>query len=95
MNRYRSDRRIRGGQLLATNAAINKIKSGIRNGTIRTRRYKMKEGERLDMIAARFLGEGRLWWVLAACSNIGCALQIPPGTLINVQIDLNRINALV
>jgi hypothetical protein len=95
MNRYRSDRRIKGGTLLATNQSVNKIKTGIRNGTIRTRRYKTKEGERLDIIAAKYLGEGRLWWILAATSNIGWGLQVPPGTLINIPVDLNRINALV
>ncbi len=95
MNRYRSDRRIKGGKLLATNSSINKIKSGIRNNTIRTRRYKVKEGERLDTISARFLGDGRLWWILAATSNIGWGLQVPPGTLLKIPVDLNRINALV
>ena len=95
MNRYRSDRRIRGGKLLATNESINKIKSGIRNGTIKYNRYKAKEGERLDIIAAKYLGDGRLWWILAACSNIGWALQIPPGTIIQIPIGIDRINALV
>ena len=95
MNRYRSDRRIRGGKLLATNDSINKIKNGIRNGTIKCKRYKTKESERLDIIAAKYLGDGRLWWVLAAASNIGWALQIPPGTIINVPIQIERINALV
>ncbi len=95
MNRYRSDRRVRGGKLLATNDSINKIKNGIRNGTIKYNRYKSKEGERLDIIAAKYLGDGRLWWVLAACSNIGWALQIPPGTIIQIPIGLERINALV
>ena len=95
MNRYRSDRRVRGGKLLATNESINKIKNGIRNGTINYKRYKSKEGERLDIIAARFLGDARLWWVLAACSNIGWALQIPPGTIIQIPTGLERINALV
>jgi len=95
MNRYRSDRRIRGGTLLATNSSINKIKNGIRNGTIKTRMYKTKESERLDIIANKFLGDGRLWWVLAAVSNIGWGLQVPPGTIIQIPQDLQRINALV
>ena len=95
MNRYRSDRRIRGGALLGTNASVNKIKNGIRNGTIKYKNYKAKESERLDVIASRFLGDGRLWWILAACSNIGWSLQIPAGTVIRIPVDINRINALV
>jgi len=95
MNRYRSDRRIRGGSLLGTNASVNKLKNAIRNKTIKTRNYKAKESERLDIIAAKYLGDGRLWWVLAACSNIGWALQIPAGTIIKIPVDISRINALV
>lgn len=95
MNRYRSDRRIKGGKLLATNDSINKIKNAIRNNTIQTRRYRTKENERLDVIAGKFLGDARLWWVLAATSEIGWALQVPPGTLINIPVSLDKINALV
>ena len=95
MNRYRSDRRIKGGSLLASNESVNKIKSAIRNGTLKYKRYKSKEDERLDIIAAKYLGDGRLWWVLAACSNIGWALQIPPGTIIQIPVGLERVNALV
>lgn len=95
MNRYRSDRRIKGGKILATNESINKIKNGIRNGTIKSRRYMSKENERLDILAGRFLGDSRLWWILAATSEIGWGLQIPPGTLINIPVSLDKINALV
>lgn len=95
MNRYRSDRRIKGGQLLGTNASINKIKEGIRNKTLQYRLYKSKESERLDIIAAKFLGDSRLWWILAATSNIGWSLQLPPGTIIKIPVDINRINAMV
>ena len=95
MNRYRSDRRIKGGKLLATNDSVNKIKNAIRNGTIKSRRYRSKENERLDTLAGRFLGDSRLWWVLAATSEIGWGLQIPPGTLINIPVSLDKINALV
>lgn len=95
MNRYRSDRRIKGGQLLGTNASINKIKEGIRNKTLQYQLYKAKESERLDIIAAKFLGDSRLWWILAATSNIGWGLQLPPGTIIKIPVDINRINAMV
>ncbi len=95
MNRYRSDRRIRGGSVLATNQSINRIKTAVRDGRLKVKRYKMKEGERLDTLANRFLGDGRLWWVLAACSNIGWALQVPPGTLINVPTQFEKLNGLI
>ncbi len=95
MNRYRSDRRIRGGSVLATNQSVNRIKTAVRDGRLKTKRYKLKEGERLDVIAQRFLGDGRLWWVLAACSNIGWGLQVPPGTLINIPTQFEKLNGLI
>ncbi len=95
MNRYRSDRRIRGGKILATNASINRIRTSIRNGTLKTQRYTSLEDDRLDTVAAKFLGDARLWWVLATCSGIGWGLQIPPGTIINIPVNLERIAALI
>ncbi len=95
MNRYRSDRRIRGGSTLATNQSINRIKTAVRNGSLKTRRYKLKESERLDIVAQQYLGDGRLWWVLAACSSIGWGLQVPPGTLINIPTQIEKLNALI
>jgi len=95
MNRYRSDRRIRGGKLLATNQSVNKIKNAVRNGTLKTKRYRVKESERLDIIAAKYLGDARLWWVLAAASSVGWGLQVPPGTLINIPTSIEKISSLV
>ena len=95
MNRYRSDRRIRGGKVLATNAALSRIRASVRNGTLKTSQYVSKEDDRLDTIAARFLGDSRLWWVSSACSGIGWGLQIPPGTIIKIPVNIERISALI
>jgi hypothetical protein len=95
VNRYRSDRRIRGGAILATNQSINRIKTAVRIGSLKTRRYKLKEGERLDTISSEYLGDGRLWWVIAACSNIGWGLQVPPGTLINIPTQIDKLSTLI
>ena len=95
MNRYRSDRRIRGGSILATNQSINRIKTAVRNKSLKVRQYTMKENDRLDLIAAEHLGDGRLWWVLAACSKIGWGLQVPPGTLIYIPTQIDKLSALL
>jgi nucleoid-associated protein YgaU len=50
--------------------------------------------ERLDTIAGVAYGDGRYWWVLAAASNIGWGLQVPPGTIIRIP-DLSQVAALV
>lgn len=95
MNRYRSDRRIRGGKLLATNTSIRNIRNGIRSGRIKTRFVRIKEGERLDIIAAKYLGDARLWWIVAACSGVGWAMQVPPGTVLNIPVNIAEISALI
>lgn len=64
--------------------AIPQIRNGISNSTIRYRTQMLKEGERLDTLAAIEYGDGRLYWVIAAASDIGFATQSPPGTLIRI-----------
>lgn len=95
MNRYRRDQRIRGGKCLATNDSITRIREAIRVGSLRNRGHTLKENERLDTLAARFLGDSSLWWVLAATSNIGWGLQAPPGTQIYIPLDLEKLFSLV
>ncbi len=95
MNRYRTDRRIKGGTTLGTNGSIARIKAAVRDGELQVSRYRLKEGERLEHIAGRYLGDARLWWVLSATSNIGWSLQVPAGTVINIPLQLDKINAMV
>ena len=95
MKRYRKDKPIKGGRLLATASTISVIRRSVRNGTIHVNEYVTKEAERLDTLAGRFLGDSRLWWVLAATSDIGWGLQIPPGTSIKIPMNLARIRAMV
>lgn len=95
MNRYRSDKRIKAGSALGTNQSINRIRRAIREGRISVRDYVLKENERLDILAHRYFGDGDLWWILAASSDIGWNLQVPPGTKISIPRDLNLILALI
>lgn len=36
--------------------------------------YRVKDGERFDLLAQRFYGDPVLWWVIAAANNI----ELPP-----------------
>lgn len=65
-----------------TSYAIPAIRQGIVDGTIRYQEIVLQEGERLDIMAGREYGDGRLWWVIASASGIGWGLQAPPGTRI-------------
>jgi hypothetical protein len=94
MRRYRKDKPIKGGKLIATAGTIATIRRSVSNKSLHCSEYVTKEFERLDTLAGRFLGDGRLWWVLAATSNIGWGLQVPPGTSIQIPQDLARIRAM-
>ena len=81
------------GRMMQTPQGVAKIQHNVRNGRIRTKKVRLKEGERLDHIAAQAYGNGKLWWVIAAASGIGWGLQPPPDTRILVPINLADIVA--
>lgn len=70
------------------------IRSGIEAGLIPYTTMTLKGFQRLDTIAALNYNDGRLWWVIAAASNIGWGLQVPPGTFLRIP-DINAITKLV
>jgi hypothetical protein len=53
--------------------------------------HVLEEGERLDYLAGIYYGDSSLWWVLAAASGIGYALQVPPGTVIRVPSSVAEV----
>lgn len=65
-----------------TSYAIPVIRAGIESGIIRTREVILLQSERLDILAGKEYGDGSLYWLIAAASNVGFALQVPPGTRI-------------
>jgi len=93
-SRYNRCPILRLGEQYGTSEAINVIRSGIKNGTIKTRELTLTEAQRLDTLSGIIYGDGRAWWILAAASSIGYGLQVPPGTIINVP-DINDIAALL
>ena len=48
----------------------------------------LQNGQRLDQVAFKEYGDGRLWWVIAAASGIGWGLQVPPGTIIKMPSNV-------
>jgi len=83
------------GSSYGTGTAREAIQSAIASGQIATTNSFVVRGrERLDTIAGVVYGDGSYWWILAAASNIGWGLQVPPGTLIIVP-DLAQVAAIV
>lgn len=67
-----------------TSRAIQSIRNGITSGIIRFEPRRVLDSQRLDSIAGDVYGDGRLWWVIAAASEIGWSLQVPPETIIRI-----------
>jgi hypothetical protein len=75
--------------------SINTIRSGIESGDIQIIRVlTLTETDRVEHIAGALYGDSRYWWIIAAASEIGWALQAPPGTIIKVP-DLNDVQRLL
>lgn len=93
LRRYNGTQLIGFGSQFGTSEAITILRDGIRTGELQYEEYSIRDGERLDTLAGKYYGDGRLWWVLSAVSNIGWGLQVPPGTKILVPrlVDVQRV----
>ena len=86
---------INGGRLLRSATAVMRIRAAMARGEIAVRPMIVKENQRLDKIAGQMYGDARLWWVIAATSNVGWPLQVPPGTRLNVPVDIGQVMAVI
>lgn len=92
-SRYIRDNRL--GSQLGAPKAVFLLRALIRSGGISIRSQIIANGDdRLDTLAGTIYGDAKYWWVLAAGSDIGWGLQIPPGTVINI-LDLRDVERLV
>jgi hypothetical protein len=86
LSRYARSTRLGVNRQYGTSLAASTIRRGIDAGRIRFRESTLLEGQRLDTIAGREYGNASYWWVIAAASEIGWGLQVPPGTIIRVPL---------
>lgn len=82
------------GDQYGTSTAAVTIRNAVKNGNIKVKEIVARGYERLDTIAGATYGDGRYWWILAAASDIGWGLQVPPGTIIKVP-DISDISQLI
>lgn len=93
-SRYGNDSRLGLGTQLGSARAVLRIRNALKNGEILPSSQVIATGDdRLDTLAGSIYGDGRLWWILAAASDIGWGMQIPPGTVIKAVSleDLQKI----
>lgn len=82
------------GTKYGTSTAVAALRAAISDGTIAVREMELKSSERLDVLAGKIYGDARYWWILAAASDIGWGLQVPPGTVIRIP-DIAAVGRLV
>lgn len=84
MRRYARTPVISFGKQYGTSTTIQAIRKNIDENNIRYDKIVLQDGQRLDSIAGEYYGDAKLWWIIAAASNIGWMFQVPPGTLLTV-----------
>lgn len=94
MKRYGRTPTIGIGYRYGTSFALPVIRENMVAGNIRFQQLTLQESNRLDILAGMYYGDGRLWWVIAAASDIGWALQVPVGTIIKIP-DLTDVSRYV
>ncbi len=95
VSRYRRVSRLKGNSQLGTSNITRVIFRNVIDGNIAYINHVLKEGERLDHLAGKFLGNGDLWWVVAAASGIGWMLQAAPGTRIRIPTNVDQVMSFV
>lgn len=80
------------GTQYGTSEFVPQLRKAIASGLIRYNEHVLVGKERLDTLAAEFYGDSLKYDILAAASNIGNCLQVPPGTRIVVP-NLDDIRA--
>lgn len=93
-SRYARTQIIDYGAQYGTGRAQETIRRAIFDGVLAFNELTLHEAQRLDHIAAQAYGNGRYWWVIAAASDIGWALQVPAGTYLRIP-DLESVAKLV
>jgi hypothetical protein len=94
ISRYARTPRLAFGTQHGTSFVITRIRSAVKDGTLPVDEILLRGAERLDTLAGEIYGDARYWWVLAATSDIGWGLQVPPGTVIKIP-QLEAVLALV
>ena len=88
-SRYLLTPRLSFNAQYGTSDTVAKIRTAIANGQINVTVITLKEIIRLDVLAGQYYGDGKYYWIIAAASNIGWSLQIPPNTRIVIP-DLQQ-----
>jgi hypothetical protein len=89
-SRYSNDPIIIRRTRLATARSFRVVRAGVKSGQIKSYSMTLTGLIRLDQLAGKIYGSGNYWWAIAAASNIGWGLQVPPGTRLLIP-DIEQV----
>lgn len=58
---------------------------------IATFSIRISDADRLDTLAARYFGQGELWWVIALLNDIDYSWNFASGQIIKIPVDVNEV----
>lgn len=94
-SRYRSSPILALGSQYGTNTSIAMVRKAVKQGLIPiVNSFVLNEGQRLDQLAGLYYKDSRYWWIIAAASEVGWGLQVPPGVIIKIP-DINAVSSIV
>ena len=94
-SRYSRDTAIRGSTIKKSASAFRIIRRAVGARRVPFHTQTLRGWQRLDVLAGQYYGDGRYWWIIAAASDIGWGLQVPPGTQLiipNLQLTLQLVS---
>jgi hypothetical protein len=90
-SRYARSPKINLGTQQGVSEYVMNMRRALREGRIAVIGEVIATGaDRLDSLAGSIYGDAKYWWVLAAASDIGWGLQVPPGTILKI-IDIKDL----
>lgn len=93
-SRYKKTPILDFGTSYGTSRSVTNIRLAIKSGLLPYAERLTQGAERLDTLAGQVYGNGKFWWILAAASDIGWGLQVPPGVIIKIP-KLDDVMSLV
>ena len=90
LSRYALNKTIRDGKGLSTSTGMTKIFNACLSGNLSHEIYITQENQRLDHLSGLAYQTSNYWWVIAAASGIGWALQVPPGTVLKIPVSVSE-----
>ena len=94
ISRYSFSRKIEmpdGKTIVGNSKYSSSIRKAVEAGFIKVKSVTLEENERLDGIAAQVYNDSSYWWVIAAASGIGWGLQVPPGVVLLIPVNIEEV----